>query len=372
MVDAVMGYLGTPTASVKARPARRRASPAAPARPETRDDGQRRRGAAGALAARHAGQAVGRVAHHDAGAAGQHQVQVQAEVLDRVALRVHRARRLKWLDLHNLLGIATLVWTLVVGVTGVVNTLSVPIFGHWQSTQLAEMTAPFRGRPPLDGPTSAAQALAAARAAAGLPPPVVDLHPKRPDQRGVLLPSGVIVMLAPEPSFEAIAAAGGAIVKHADAHPMCGGFFFGSGAIDRVTSYETGLVGHHSFYGERGESDPLIMDERYVAAAVRGRGVTVFSACSHAGIVNACLGAQQHFSDAPIDVVLGGYHLSGKPMEPRIEPTVRDLQARVDPRLVAPGHCTGWRAKAALAQAFAPAHYAPSVVGSTYTLRAEG
>lgn len=53
--------------------------------------------------------------------------------------------RLRWLDLHNLLGIATFVWLLVVGATGVVNTLAVPIFGQWQATELAEMTAGHRG-----------------------------------------------------------------------------------------------------------------------------------------------------------------------------------------------------------------------------------
>jgi 7,8-dihydropterin-6-yl-methyl-4-(beta-D-ribofuranosyl)aminobenzene 5'-phosphate synthase len=112
------------------------------------------------------------------------------------------------------------------------------------------------------------------------------------------------------------------------------------------------------------------MDERFVAACVRGRGVTVFSACSHAGIVNACLSAKKHFPDTPIDLVLGGYHLAGKAMEARIEPTVRDLEERIDPRLVAPGHCTGWRAKAKLAHAFAPGRYAPSVVGTLYRLSA--
>jgi 7,8-dihydropterin-6-yl-methyl-4-(beta-D-ribofuranosyl)aminobenzene 5'-phosphate synthase len=55
-------------------------------------------------------------------------------------------------------------------------------------------------------------------------------------------------------------------------------------------------------------------------------------------------------------------------MEPRIEPTVRDLKERIAPTLIAPGHCTGWRAKAALAAAFAPRHYGPSVVGTTYRL----
>jgi 7,8-dihydropterin-6-yl-methyl-4-(beta-D-ribofuranosyl)aminobenzene 5'-phosphate synthase len=213
-------------------------------------------------------------------------------------------------------------------------------------------------------------AISAARTAAGLGRPIVDLHPSRPDQRGILLPSGTMLLLPQEPTFEAIARAGGEIVKRDDAHAACDGFFFASGAIDRVTDYETGLVGHHSFRGDVCESDPLIMDERFVAAGVRGRGVTVFSACSHAGIVNACLAAKAQFPDTPIDLVLGGYHLAGKPMEPRIGPTVRDLKARIDPHLVAPGHCTGWRAKSTLAAVFAPGRYAPSVVGTLYRLAA--
>jgi len=45
----------------------------------------------------------------------------------------------------------------------------------------------------------------------------------------------------------------------------------------------------------------------------------LFSACSHAGIVNACLTAMKHFRRSPVDVVLGGYHLAGKAMESRIE-----------------------------------------------------
>jgi 7,8-dihydropterin-6-yl-methyl-4-(beta-D-ribofuranosyl)aminobenzene 5'-phosphate synthase len=214
--------------------------------------------------------------------------------------------------------------------------------------------------------------IAAARRTAGVRAPLlVDLHPDRPDQRGILLPSGTMILLQPEPTLAALEAAGGHVATHAEAHPLCDGFFFGSGQIDRVTEYEKGLVGHHSFRGDTGAEDPLILDERFVAARVRGRGVSVLSACSHAGVVNAALGAQRQFPGVPIDVVLGGYHLSGKAMEARIEATVRDLRERVRPRVVAPGHCTGWRAKAALAQAFAPERYGPSVVGSTYTLRAD-
>ena len=216
-------------------------------------------------------------------------------------------------------------------------------------------------------------AVAEARRSAGLAAPVVvDLHPDRPDQRGTLHPSGTMTLLPEEPTFAALEKAGGRVAKHAAAHGLCDGFFLGGGEIARVTPYETGLVGHHSFRGEKGELDQLIMDERFVAALVRGRGVTVLSACSHAGVVNACLGAQGQFATAPIDLVLGGFHLAGSPMEPRIDATVRDLTERVRPRVVAPGHCTGWRAKVALAQAFAPTHYAPSAVGSMYVLKSPG
>lgn len=214
-------------------------------------------------------------------------------------------------------------------------------------------------------------AIAAARSKAGRPAPRVDLHPDRPDRRGILLPNGLLVLLPEEPTLDAITSAGGLIETHAEPHVLCDGFFFGSGEIPRQTSYETGLAGHHSIRGQTTAPDPLIMDERFLAARVKGRGVSVLSACSHAGVVNACLCALDQFPGAPLDVVLGGYHLAGKAMEVRIPDTVRDLTERVRPRVVAPGHCSGWRAKAALARAFAPGRYAPSVVGSTYRLVAE-
>jgi len=79
-------------------------------------------------------------------------------------VRRSRSARIKWLDLHNLLGITTLVWFLVVAVTGAINTLAIPIFGHWQSTQLAEMTGPYRDQGPAEV-GSVDRALAAARSA---------------------------------------------------------------------------------------------------------------------------------------------------------------------------------------------------------------
>lgn len=61
-------------------------------------------------------------------------------------VRRERSPRLKWLDLHNVLGMATLSWLTVVGVTGVLLTLAKPTYGIWQSTELKAMVAPFVGQ----------------------------------------------------------------------------------------------------------------------------------------------------------------------------------------------------------------------------------
>jgi uncharacterized iron-regulated membrane protein len=62
-------------------------------------------------------------------------------------VRDNDSRRLTWLDLHNLLGIVTVLWVFVVGATGVINTLAKPLISYWQSTELAEMTRPWLGNP---------------------------------------------------------------------------------------------------------------------------------------------------------------------------------------------------------------------------------
>jgi 7,8-dihydropterin-6-yl-methyl-4-(beta-D-ribofuranosyl)aminobenzene 5'-phosphate synthase len=212
-------------------------------------------------------------------------------------------------------------------------------------------------------------AIAAARRNAGRPPLIVDVHPDRPDQRGIVTPFGMFAMLPPEPTIDAIEAAGGHVVAHHELHDL-DGLFIASGHIPRQTTYETGLAGHHSWRDGQVTLDHEIHDERFLAATVRGRGTTVLTACSHAGVVNVALEARRLAPDQPIGLLLGGYHLAGATVEDRIEPTIRDLRELISPRIVAPGHCTGWRAAAALANAFSPSRFAPSVVGTRYVLTA--
>ena len=70
------------------------------------------------------------------------------------------------------------------------------------------------------GITTVVAAIAAARRSAGRPPLVVDVHPDRPDQRGILTPLDIFAMLPPEPTIEAIESAGGHVVAHADVHAV--------------------------------------------------------------------------------------------------------------------------------------------------------
>jgi uncharacterized iron-regulated membrane protein len=62
-------------------------------------------------------------------------------------IRGHASRRVRWLDWHNLIGVVTVAWALVVGFTGVVNTWADVILKIWQFDQLSAMTGPFKGMP---------------------------------------------------------------------------------------------------------------------------------------------------------------------------------------------------------------------------------
>lgn len=78
-------------------------------------------------------------------------------------VRRGHAPRTRWLDLHNLLGIVTLVWAAVVGATGVINTLGVPLVELWRIDQLADMVGPDKGEKPAAPRASLQAAVDAAR-----------------------------------------------------------------------------------------------------------------------------------------------------------------------------------------------------------------
>jgi 7,8-dihydropterin-6-yl-methyl-4-(beta-D-ribofuranosyl)aminobenzene 5'-phosphate synthase len=169
------------------------------------------------------------------------------------------------------------------------------------------------------------------------------------------------------PGVDALSAHGARVIVTTEPQLVLGGMAYVSGEIPRSTAFERGLRGQHrkTLDGAGWELDELIMDERFVAVNVAGKGVVVLTACSHAGVVNVLDHARTCFGGAPLHGVVGGLHLSG-PNEQVIPETVaalRDFGLGV----IAAGHCTGWRAMTALANAFGDSKLAPLAVGKRFT-----
>lgn len=194
------------------------------------------------------------------------------------------------------------------------------------------------------------------------------LHPGMFRQRGTRLPNGNVLPMSPIPTPEDYRREGAEPVVGTEPCTVLDGRFFVSGEIPRVTPYEKGLPGHVAREGADGdwEDDPWLMDERFLAVNVEEKGLVVFSACSHAGLINVLTEARRCFPDVPLHAVVGGFHLSGGTVEPIIPETVRDL-AGFDLRWMVPSHCTGWRAQAALLDAFGEERVIPNAVGKRIT-----
>ncbi|MFT3815823.1 MAG: PepSY-associated TM helix domain-containing protein [Acidovorax sp.] len=74
------------------------------------------------------------------------------------AVRADRSSRLKWLDLHNLLGIATMAWVLVVGATGVINDLDAVLSRMWDAVSYKPLRQKYSGEVPVEAPMTSWQA----------------------------------------------------------------------------------------------------------------------------------------------------------------------------------------------------------------------
>jgi 7,8-dihydropterin-6-yl-methyl-4-(beta-D-ribofuranosyl)aminobenzene 5'-phosphate synthase len=96
------------------------------------------------------------------------------------------------------------------------------------------------------------------------------------------------------------------------------------------------------------------------------RGLVVLTGCGHAGIINIVSHAQRLTGETRVAAVIGGFHLSGPMFEPIIEPTVVAFDD-LEPALLMPAHCTGWKAVHRLARRF-PDAFVQSAVGTTISL----
>ncbi|MGD9805095.1 MAG: MBL fold metallo-hydrolase [Hyphomicrobiaceae bacterium] len=190
-------------------------------------------------------------------------------------------------------------------------------------------------------------------------------HPEMFRQRASKRPDGSFLVMEDVPQPRALRLHGADVISTTEPMLALDGFAWVSGEIPRVTGYEKGLPGQHRRTGDGDgwEPDELLMDERCVVFNVKGQGLVVLSACSHAGVVNVLTHVRDTYKNVPLHAVLGGLHLSGA-NERIIPETVRDLGS-FGLTTIAAGHCTGWRGMAALMNAFGDECLAPLAVGKT-------
>lgn len=181
--------------------------------------------------------------------------------------------------------------------------------------------------------------------------------------RALVRADGSLVPFEEVPSPEALERAGARLVVGDGPRLLLDDHFCLSGEIPRVTAYEKGLIGQVCRTPEGNwQDDPLILDERFLAVNVREKGIIVFTACSHAGVVNVLSHARDLFDPLPLHGVMGGFHLSGAACEAVIPQTVEDLKT-FGLEVLVPGHCTGWRAVHRLVEVLGEDRVVPSAVG---------
>src|SRR5262249_3459813 len=190
------------------------------------------------------------------------------------------------------------------------------------------------------------------------------MHPGMFSSRAVMNPEGRMMPMEDIPSRQVLAGNGAQLIVTRDEQSVLAKSFYLSGEIPRVTNFERGMPGQHRLGADgKWELDELLADERFVAVHIANKGLFVFTACSHAGLVNVLTHAANRFPDVPIYGVLGGFHLSGM-TESIIPDTVEALEP-FNLSVIAAAHCTGWRAIGALATRFKD-RVVPSSVGKRF------
>ena len=200
----------------------------------------------------------------------------------------------------------------------------------------------------------------------GVPVPFYG-HPHMFGSRAVKQADGQMRLMEDVPSIASLSGHGALVINSTEPCNILDEMFWISGEIPRVTSFEKGVPGQYRRGpdGSGWELDEAVIDERFVAVNVAGKGLIVFTACSHAGVVNVLTHARKCFSDIPLYAVIGGLHLSGA-SEAVIPQTVDGLKT-FDLNVIATAHCTGWRAVTALTNVFGDSIVVPSAVGKRYS-----
>ena len=176
---------------------------------------------------------------------------------------------------------------------------------------------------------------------AGKPVPLV-MHPGALEGPRYLDIPGVGKLRFPPVEDDELRRAGAELVLSREPYVGPSGMWAATGAIERRTDFETGMPMAVMEKDGQLTHDP-IADDQSVVLVVKDKGLVVISGCAHSGIINSVNFARELTGVQQVYAVIGGFHLTGRIFEPIIGRTVEEMQ-KLEPRVVSPMHCTGYKA----------------------------
>ena len=194
------------------------------------------------------------------------------------------------------------------------------------------------------------------------------LHPDAFLKRRLVIHDDKVVDLPP-PSLRDLEREGIELLVERGPSFLVNGTVLVTGQVERSTDFETGMKNQQAEIDGEWLPDPWVYDDQAIIINVRNKGLVVITGCGHAGVVNILRHASAQTGVEQIYAVIGGFHLSGAAFEPIIPQTIAALQ-QLNPAVVVPAHCTGWRAAHGIARAM-PEAFIPNSVGTTYLLMSE-
>jgi 7,8-dihydropterin-6-yl-methyl-4-(beta-D-ribofuranosyl)aminobenzene 5'-phosphate synthase len=138
-----------------------------------------------------------------------------------------------------------------------------------------------------------------------------------------------------------------------------------TGEVERTTDFEKGLPNAYLQANGHLEKD-LILDDQSLVISLRNKGLVLITGCCHAGLINTIDYVKKLTGIDRVYAIFGGFHLSGPFFEKVIERTVEELKP-IDPEVLVPMHCTGWKAMRRLEHEF-PNSFIINSVGSKFIL----
>ena len=171
------------------------------------------------------------------------------------------------------------------------------------------------------------------------------------------------VGIMPGDSREEIERAGGTLLLTKDPVKLMSGITT-TGEVKRQTDFEQVGIALKTIEGGEVVDDQML-DDISVVANVNGKGLVIVTGCSHAGIVNIARHAMELTGCEKIEGIIGGLHLVDA-SDVRIKGTSEEL-AKLNPKWICVGHCTGFKAQVELYLAFGE-RFSPLQTGMQFVI----